>query len=74
MEKPMSELKRSECISLPRAEKQLGIVRTTLNVYINALGIAKHKFPLDTKVYITNTDYERIKQFVTEREESEEMQ
>jgi len=68
METPMSDLKRSDCISLPRAEKQLGIVRATLNSYVNALGIAKHKFPLDTKVYITNSDFERIRQFIAERD------
>lgn len=62
----MSELKKTDCISMENALKDLGIVKNTLNSYMNALGIPKHKFPFDRRVYITLSDFERIKRFIEE--------
>jgi hypothetical protein len=33
---------------------------------MNALGVAKHKFPFDSKVYITNEDYRRVRELIAE--------
>lgn len=62
----MSELKKSDCTSVQKAMTETGISRNTLNSYMNALGIAKHKFPFDSKVYITNSDYNRLRDFIAE--------
>lgn len=62
----MSDLKKSDCIPIERVQKNLGVVRTTLNSYLNALGIQRHKFPFDRKAYITNADYSRLQQFIEE--------
>lgn len=62
----MSELKKADCISMERVQNQLGVVRNTLNAYLNALGIQKHKFPFDRKVYITQRDFERLNLFIEE--------
>jgi hypothetical protein len=69
MEKTMSELKKTDCISVENALTELGITRNTLNAYMNALGIPKHKFPFDRRVYITKTDLERVRQFIAENKE-----
>lgn len=69
VEKVMIELKKSDCISVENALKELGITRNTLNAYMNALGIPKHKFPFDRRVYITKTDHERVRQFMIENRE-----
>lgn len=66
MEPTMSELKKADCISMERVQNQLGVVRNTLNAYLNALGIQKHKFPFDRKVYITQRDFERLNLFIEE--------
>lgn len=66
MENVMGDLKKSDCIAVESACTELGIVRNTLNAYLNALGVAKHKFPFDRRVYITKSDYERVRQFVEE--------
>ena len=68
----MGELKKSDCISIKRAITETGLSRNTLNAYMNALGIAKHNFPFDSKVYITNDDYERVKDFIAENTEDEQ--
>ncbi len=65
----MGELKKRDCISVKRAQEQLGITRNTVESWINALGIEKHRFTLDTKVYIAIDDYERLQQFKAEKEE-----
>lgn len=62
----MSELKKSECISVENAIKDVGVTRNTLNSYMNALGVTKHKFPLDKRVYITKVDFERVKELIAE--------
>ncbi len=69
MEAAMSDLKKSDCISVIRAQQQLGIARNTLESYINVLNIVKHRFPLDTRAYITKSDFERVQQFKAEQEE-----
>ena len=66
VESLMSELKKSDCISFEDALKQAGVVKNTLNAYLNALGVPKHKFPLDRRVYITKSDFERVKQAIEE--------
>lgn len=62
----MSEIKKSDCTSVEQAQQDLGIVRNTLNAYLNALNIQRLKFPFDRRSYITNADYARLKQFVEE--------
>lgn len=62
----MSELKKSDCTSVERVQSELGVVRSTLNSYLNALNIQRHKFPFDRKAYITNTDYARLREFIAE--------
>jgi len=62
----MGDLKKSDCISVENVLKAVGVSRNTLNSYINALGVAKHKFPLDKRVYITNVDFDRVKQAIEE--------
>ena len=69
----MAEVKKSDCTSVQRVLNDTGIARNTLNAYMNALGIAKLKFPFDSKQYITNDDYRRIREFIAEnRGETEE--
>jgi len=65
-EKLMGDLKKSDCISMENALKEAGVVKNTLNAYLNALGVPKHKFPLDKRVYITKSDFERVKQTIEE--------
>ena len=62
----MDNLEKSNCIAIERVQNNLGVVRTTLNSYLNALGIQRHKFPFDRRAYITNADYNRLQQFVEE--------
>ena len=62
----MNEVKKSDCSTLLSVMKQLNVTRNTLNAYMFRLGIQKVKFPLDTKVYIANSDIERIVAFVRE--------
>jgi hypothetical protein len=66
VESIMSSLKKSDCISIEDALKEAGVVRNTLNAYMNVLNIPKHKFPLDRKVYITKVDFERVKELMEE--------
>lgn len=66
VEQLMGDLKKSDCISFENALKEVGVVKNTLNAYLNALGVAKHKFPLDKRVYITKSDFERVKQAIEE--------
>jgi hypothetical protein len=66
VENRMSSLKKSDCISVEDALNELGVARNTLNAYMNVLNIPKHKFPLDRKVYITKTDFERVKELMEE--------
>jgi DNA-binding transcriptional MerR regulator len=47
-------------ITLEEAAKRLGVRRATLYYYMKTLGIAKQKFPLDKRVYLTVADFERI--------------
>jgi hypothetical protein len=62
----MADFKKSDCISFEEALKQAGVVKSTFNAYINALGVPKHKFPLDKRVYITKLNFERVKQAIEE--------
>lgn len=71
MEQVMSELKKSDCTSIERVQNEIGVVRSTLNSYLNALGIQRHKFPFDRKAYITNSDYNRLRQFIEENKSEE---
>ena len=65
----MGDLKKSDCTSVENALSELGITRNTLNAYMNALGVPKHKFPFDRRVYITKVDLERVRQFISENKE-----
>ena len=62
----MGELTKADCISFENAQKEAGVVKNTLNAYLTALGVPKHKFPLDRRVYITKSDFERVKQAIKE--------
>ncbi len=66
VENIMSSLKKSDCISVEDALSELGVARNTLNAYMNVLNAPKHKFPLDRKVYITKTDFDRVKELMEE--------
>lgn len=66
VEKIMSELKKTDCTPIESALSELNITRNTLNAYMNALGIPKHKFPFDRRVYITKIDVSRVRQFMQE--------
>jgi hypothetical protein len=66
VEQLMGDLKKSDCISIENALKEVGVTRNTLNSYLNALGVAKHKFPLDKRVYITKAEFARVKQAIEE--------
>jgi hypothetical protein len=72
VEQIMSDLKKADCISVQKVQDQLGVVRNTLNAYMNALGIQRHKFPFDSKAYITLTDYGRLRDFIEENRSDEE--
>jgi hypothetical protein len=69
LENIMSTLTKKDCISVLKAKEQLSVARNTLEAYINVLNIAKHKFPLDNKVYISKVDFARIEQFVKDNSE-----
>jgi hypothetical protein len=62
----MTSLRKSDCISVEDALKELSVARNTLNSYMNVLNIPKHKFPLDRKVYITKNDFDRVKALMEE--------
>jgi hypothetical protein len=68
----MAELKKSNCTSVKKIITETGLSRNTLNSYMNALGIAKIKFPFDSKVYISNDDYTRLRAFIAENKKEEE--
>jgi hypothetical protein len=72
VEQIMGELKKSDCTSVKRIITETGLSRNTLNAYMNALGIAKLKFPFDSKVYISNADYTRLRAFIAENREEEQ--
>jgi len=67
----MAEIKKSDCTSVPKVLNETGVARNTLNGYMNALGIAKHKFPFDSKNYITNEDYRRLREFIEDKNKEE---
>src|SRR5260221_8478613 len=48
-------------ITLAEATKQLGVTRATLYYYMRKLSIEKQRFPLDKRVYLLMSDFERIK-------------
>ena len=48
-------------ITLAEATKQLGVTRATLYYYMRKLSIEKQRFPLDKRVYLLQSDFERIK-------------
>jgi len=50
-----------EYITLTDATKQLGVTRATLYYYMRKLNIEKQRFPLDKRVYLLVSDFERIK-------------
>ena len=62
----MPELKKTDCISVLNATTQLGITRNTMNSYMAAFGVEKHKFPFDNRMYMTRQDFGKLKQFVEE--------
>lgn len=66
VENLMSDLKKSDCISLEKAEEKLNITRGTLNAYTALLAVPRYKFPLDRRAYITLVDFERVKQAIEE--------
>lgn len=64
----MSEVKKTDCISLEKAQEELGIARGTLNSYMTVLAVPRYKFPLDRRTYITKSDFERVKQLWEENQ------
>ncbi len=62
----MSEVKKSDCISLEKAQETLNVARGTLNSYMALLAVPRYKFPLDRRAYITLADFERVKQAIEE--------
>lgn len=65
----MPELKKTDCISVIKVIAETGLSRNTLNAYMNALNIARLKFPFDSKAYISITDNQRIKKFIEDNKE-----
>ncbi len=68
VENVMGDLKKADCISIENALQTLRVSRNTLNSYMNVLGVTKHKFPFDRKAYITNGDFNRIREFMEENQ------
>lgn len=66
VENLMSSVQKSDCISVEKALEALGVARGTLNSYMAVLGVPKYKFPLDRRTYITNADFQRVKQAIEE--------
>jgi transcriptional antiterminator len=66
----MEEISRKDCISFKKVMDETKVSRNTLNNYLNALGIAKLKFPFDNKVYISRTNYNRLQEFLKEKSEA----
>ena len=56
-------------ITLTEATKQLGVSRATLYYYMRKLNIEKKRFPLDKRVYLLSSDFERILRFKEEARE-----
>jgi hypothetical protein len=52
---------KEQCISLPKAQHELGVSRSTLANYIRDLCIMTHTFVRDRKVYISREDFELIR-------------
>ena len=48
-------------ITMDDAATRLGVKRATLYYYIRSLKLETRKFPLDKRVYLALTDFERIK-------------
>jgi hypothetical protein len=69
VEQHMTGVNKSDCISVIKIITETGLSRNTLNAYMNALNIAKLKFPFDSKVYISLDDYQRLKTFIEENQE-----
>ena len=63
------EITKSDCLTLDKAVKELGISKPTFYRYIEHLGIKSHKFAFDRKAYYLKSDVERIKQLVEEAKE-----
>jgi hypothetical protein len=51
-----------EFVTLDEAATQLGIKRPSLYYYLKNLEIEKHHFPWNRHAYITQSDFQRIKQ------------
>jgi hypothetical protein len=66
VENLMSEVKKTDCISLEKAQETLNVARGTLNSYMALLAVPRYKFPLDRRAYITKLDFERVKQAIEE--------
>lgn len=62
----MSDLKKSDCVSVEAAIAELDVARNTLNAYMNVLNVPTHKFPLDRKAYISKTDLARVRKLIQE--------
>lgn len=65
---PVSELQKEDCLTTEQAWKTLGKTKATLYNYMNILRIQRHRFPFDRKTYITKADFQRIEQFMKERQ------
>jgi len=50
-----------EYITLQEAAEQLGIKRASLYYYLDNMKIEKRRFPLNRHAYITQADFQRIK-------------
>lgn len=60
------DIKKSECVSVIKAYEDIKVTRKTLYAYLDALGIKRLKFPFDSKLYISRSDFERVKTFIAE--------
>jgi ACT domain-containing protein len=65
----MGKLKKADCISVVQAVNEIGVARNTLYSYMRMLGVARYKFPLDKRAYITLVDFERVRLAIAENRE-----
>ncbi len=54
-------MKDPEYMSMEDVAEGMGVKRSSLYYYVKALGLKKHKFPLDKRVYILVEDFDKLK-------------
>lgn len=60
------DVRKVDCLTVLDAAKELGVARSTVDAYIRAFQVKKHKFLFDTKVYVAKSDVEYIRQRIEE--------